>query len=168
MHSSHTGWSSPTGSHSVIWRRAQRSAGGQRPHTTQSSSGIGMPQRLSRAVRSSEDVGLSGRPARRSVARGHIAPLSYRGSGSQGISDFSASCVEAPGRRRIHHTKVRPPTIQRLTAIKSQWYQAISLAAPIRCRKLICNSTRCKAAKPVLGQVGTRRMGMDRLLPPRG
>ena len=42
MHSSHTGSSSPTGSHSVIWRRAQRSAGGQRPHTTQSSSGIGM------------------------------------------------------------------------------------------------------------------------------
>jgi len=42
MHSSHTGWSSPTGSHSVTWRRAQRSARGQLLHTTQSSSGIGM------------------------------------------------------------------------------------------------------------------------------
>jgi len=66
------------------------------------------------------DVGWSGRPARRSVARRQIAPLSYRGSGSHRISDFSASCVEAPGRRRIHHTKARPTTIQRLTAIKSQ------------------------------------------------
>jgi hypothetical protein len=42
MHSSQTGWSSPTGSHSMTWRRAQRSAGGHLPHTTQSSSGIGM------------------------------------------------------------------------------------------------------------------------------
>ena len=42
MHSSHTGWSSPTGCHSVTWRRAQRSAGGKLLHTTQSSSGIGM------------------------------------------------------------------------------------------------------------------------------
>ena len=42
MHSSHTGWSSPTGSHSVIRRRAQRSAGRQLLHTTQSFSGIGM------------------------------------------------------------------------------------------------------------------------------
>ena len=42
MHSSHTGWSSPTGSHSVIRRRAQRSAGRQPLHTTQSFSGIGM------------------------------------------------------------------------------------------------------------------------------
>ena len=42
MHSSHTGWSSPTGSHSVIRRRAQRSAGRQPLHTTHSSSGVGM------------------------------------------------------------------------------------------------------------------------------
>ena len=42
MHSSHTGWSSPTGCHSVIMRRAQRSAAGHLLHTTQSSSGIGM------------------------------------------------------------------------------------------------------------------------------
>ena len=42
MHSSHTGWSSPTGSHSVIRRRAQRSAGRQPLHPTQSFSGIGM------------------------------------------------------------------------------------------------------------------------------
>jgi hypothetical protein len=42
MHSSHTGWSSPTGSHSMIRRCAQRSAGRQPLHTTQSFSGIGM------------------------------------------------------------------------------------------------------------------------------
>ena len=30
MHSSHMGWSSPTGCHSVIMRRAQRSAAGPR------------------------------------------------------------------------------------------------------------------------------------------
>jgi hypothetical protein len=43
MHSSQTGWPSPTGSHSVIWRRAQRSAGRQLPQTTQScSTSIGM------------------------------------------------------------------------------------------------------------------------------
>ena len=42
MHSSHMGWSSPTGCHSVIMRRAQRSAAGHLLHTTQSSSGIGM------------------------------------------------------------------------------------------------------------------------------
>src|SRR6516165_7750265 len=42
MHSSHTGWSSPTGNHSVIRRRAQRSAGRQPLHTTKSFSGIGM------------------------------------------------------------------------------------------------------------------------------
>jgi hypothetical protein len=39
-HSSQTGWSSLTGSHSVTWRRAERSAEGQHLHTTQSSSGI--------------------------------------------------------------------------------------------------------------------------------
>ena len=49
MHSSHTGWSSPTGCHSVIWRRAQRSAGCQLLHTTQSSSGIGMQRTRSSA-----------------------------------------------------------------------------------------------------------------------
>jgi hypothetical protein len=49
MHSSHTGWSSPTGSHSVTRRRAQRSAGRQPLHTTQSFSGIGMRRTRSSA-----------------------------------------------------------------------------------------------------------------------
>ena len=50
MHSSHTGWSSPTGSHSVIRRRAQRSAGRQPLHTTQSFSRIGMAAECSPKV----------------------------------------------------------------------------------------------------------------------
>jgi hypothetical protein len=50
MHSSHTGWSSSAGSHSVIWRRAQRWAGGQLSHTAQSSSGTGMAAACSQKV----------------------------------------------------------------------------------------------------------------------
>jgi hypothetical protein len=46
-------------------------------------------------------------------------PMALRPSADHRISDFSASGVEAPGLRRIHHTKARPPTIQRPTALKA-------------------------------------------------